>query len=152
MYAHLREPNPLLRLQFRPRDIRVVADLSRTREARATRAGRLRDRDDRPGLAVAGDAPGDERRVDSRAVAPAAAFGLLWLTPRLRILNPLRAHWVRPTNTSWLDWIYQALWNLYRQLGRVSHAFTNLLEGESGIMWTLLFLVLFITVFTQRTP
>ena len=85
-------------------------------------------------------------------VVPAAAFGLLWLTPRLRILNPVRAHWVQPTNTSWLDWIYQGFWNLYRQLGRASHAFTNLLEGESGIMWTLLFLVLFITVFTQGTP
>ena len=44
--------------------------------------------------------------------------GLLWLTPRLRILNPVRAHWVRPANASWLDWGYQALWNLYRQLGR----------------------------------
>jgi len=79
-------------------------------------------------------------------------FVLLWLTPRLRILNPVRAHWVRPTNASWLDLGYRALWSLYRQLGRVSNAFTNLLEGESGIMWTLLFLVLFITVFTQGSP
>lgn len=80
------------------------------------------------------------------------AFGLLWLTPRLRILNPVRAHWVRPTNASWLDWAYQGLWSLYRQLGRLSNTLTSLLEGESGIMWTLLILVLFITVFTQRTP
>ncbi len=80
------------------------------------------------------------------------SVGLLWLTPRLGILNPVRAHWVRPTQASWLDWIYQALWNLYRQLGRASNAFTTLLEGESGIMWTILFLVLFITVFTRRTP
>jgi len=80
------------------------------------------------------------------------AFGLLWLTPRLRILNPVRAHWVRPANVSWLDWMYQALWDVYRQAGVVSNSFTNMLEGESGIMWTLLFLVLFITVFTNRTP
>src|SRR5215216_2636084 len=79
-------------------------------------------------------------------------LGLLWLTPRLRILNPVRAHWVRPANASWLDWAYQVLWNIYRQVGRLSNAFTGLLEGESGIMWTLLFLVLFITVFTRRTP
>jgi hypothetical protein len=79
-------------------------------------------------------------------------FGLIWLTPRLRILNPVRAHWVRPANASWLDWAYQALWNIYRQVGRLSNAFTGLLEGESGIMWTLLFLVLFITVFARRTP
>jgi hypothetical protein len=79
-------------------------------------------------------------------------IGLLWLTPRLRILNPVRAHWVRPTSTSWLDWSYRGLWGLYRQLRQVSNAFTNMLEGESGIMWTLLFLVLFITVFTQGRP
>jgi hypothetical protein len=79
-------------------------------------------------------------------------FGLLWLTPRLRILNPVRAHWVRPTSVSWLDWAYQGLWTLYRQLGRINNTFTSLLEGESGIMWTLLFLALFITVFTQRGP
>jgi hypothetical protein len=79
-------------------------------------------------------------------------LAMLWLSPRLRILNPVRAHWVRPANASWLDWAYQMLWNVYRQAGRLSNAFTGLLEGESGIMWTLLFLVLFMTVFTRRTP
>jgi hypothetical protein len=80
------------------------------------------------------------------------SLGLLWLTPRLRILNPVRAHWVRPTSATWLDWGYQALWSLYRQLGQLSTLFTNVLEGDSGIMWTLLFLALFISLFTQRTP
>ncbi|MFT3893704.1 MAG: hypothetical protein QM730_18910 [Anaerolineales bacterium] len=80
------------------------------------------------------------------------SLGLLWLTPRLRILNPVRAHWVRPSNPGWLNWGYQALWALYRQFGRVSTLFTNVLEGESGIMWTLLFLALFISIFSQRTP
>ncbi|HEX9839484.1 MAG TPA: hypothetical protein VGA72_09065 [Anaerolineales bacterium] len=77
---------------------------------------------------------------------------LLWLTPRLRILNPVRAHWVRPSGTSWQDWSYLALWNLYRQLRRISNTLSNVLEGESGIMWTLLFLVLFISFFTQAAP
>ncbi|HEX5809946.1 MAG TPA: hypothetical protein VFY25_14855 [Anaerolineales bacterium] len=85
-------------------------------------------------------------------VASLLSVGLLWLTPRLRILNPVRAHWVRPTGASWFEWAYRALWELYRMLGRVSNSFLNMLEGESGLMWTLLFLVLFITVFTQRTP
>lgn len=79
-------------------------------------------------------------------------ISLTWLTPRLRILNPVRAHWVRPANTSWLDWAYQVLWNLYRQLGRISTAISNVLEGESGVMWTLLVLVLFASFFAQRTP
>jgi hypothetical protein len=79
-------------------------------------------------------------------------FGLLWLSPRLRILNPVRAHWIRPTSASWLDRGYGALWNLYHQLGRVINVISNMLEGESGIMWTLLFLALFISVFTKRNP
>jgi hypothetical protein len=80
------------------------------------------------------------------------ALGLLWLTPRLRILNPVRAHWVRPANPSWMDWVYRTLWNGYYQLSRLGNAFSALLEGESGIMWTLLFLALFISFFTQRAP
>ena len=78
------------------------------------------------------------------------AAGLIWLTPRLRILNPVRAHWVGPDNPSWLDWVYQAFWIVYSQLSRLGQALSTLLEGESGIMWTLLFLALFISFFTQR--
>jgi hypothetical protein len=32
----------------------------------------------------------------------------------------------------------------------LGNALSTLLEGESGIMWTLLFLALFISFFTQR--
>ena len=79
-------------------------------------------------------------------------LGLIWLTPRLRVLNPVRAHWVRPASASWLDWGYQGLWNLYRRLRRVSNAISGVLEGESGIMWTLVFLALFISFFIQAEP
>lgn len=86
------------------------------------------------------------------AIAAFLTLVLLWLTPRLRVLNPVRAHWVRPTTVSWLDQGYQALWNLYRQMGQVSNLVSNVLEGDSGIMWTLLFLALFISFFAQGTP
>lgn len=85
-------------------------------------------------------------------IASFLTFGLVWFTPRLRILNPIRAHWVRPANVTWLDWGYRALWNLYRGTGRLSNVFSSALEGESGIMWTLLFLALFISVFVQGNP
>ena len=85
-------------------------------------------------------------------IASLLAVGLLWLTPRVRILNPVRAHWVRPANPSWLDWGYQAIWNSYRQLSRFSNSLSSVLEGESGIMWTLLFLAVFISFFSQRSP
>ena len=77
-------------------------------------------------------------------------IGLVWLTPRLRILNPVRAHWVRPANGSWLDSAYQVLWNLYRQLGRASNVISNMLEGDSGVMWTLLVLALFASFFARN--
>ena len=77
--------------------------------------------------------------------------GLVWATPRFRILNPVRAHWVTPA-TSRVDGIYSGLWTVYRTLGRISQAITVTLEGESGIMWTLLFLILFVSLLTQGLP
>ncbi len=67
---------------------------------------------------------------------------LAWIRPRLRLLTPVQAHWVRPA-TAWLDWLYRGLWNLYRVLGWLSALFTQTLESDGGILWTLLFLVLF---------
>lgn len=79
-------------------------------------------------------------------------FGLLWLIPRVRILNPVRAHWVRSTDTSQQNIIYQATWGVYRAVRRVTTTFSNVLEGESGIMWTLLFLALFISILAKGKP
>jgi len=86
------------------------------------------------------------------AITTLLTIGLIWLSPRLRILNPVRAHWVRPANAAWFDWGYKVLWSVYRQLGRVSNVVSNVLEGESGVMWTLLVLVLFVSFFAQRNP
>lgn len=77
--------------------------------------------------------------------------GLVWATPRLRILNPIRAHWVGPA-ASGVNSIYQNLWSLYRLFEGISQMIIKTLEGESGIMWTLLFLILFISYFAQGTP
>ena len=79
-------------------------------------------------------------------------FGLLWATPRFPVLNPIRAHWVQPTSDSRLDQLYQNIWGLYRFFARLSQTITDTLEGESGIMWTLLFLILFVSLLTQRKP
>jgi hypothetical protein len=85
-------------------------------------------------------------------LAAALTFGLLWLVPRVRILNPVRAHWVRSTESTRLDVAYRSVWELYRAVRRITSTFSNVLEGESGIMWTLLFLALFISFFSQGTP
>ncbi len=78
-------------------------------------------------------------------------FGIVWATPRFRILNPVRAHWVTST-ASRLNSVYHGLWSAYRLLRRISQTITVTLEGEGGIMWTILFLVLFVSLLTQGTP
>lgn len=85
-------------------------------------------------------------------IASALTLVLLWLMPRVRLLNPVRAHWVNPASSTWLDTVYQTVWELYRAVRRVTAIFSNVLEGESGVMWTLLFLALFISFFIQRAP
>jgi len=84
-------------------------------------------------------------------LASLLAFGLVWATPRFRVLNPIRAHWIG-TTTSGISSIYSGLWVIYRILGRISQSITATLEGEGGIMWTLLFLALFISLLTQGIP
>jgi len=89
--------------------------------------------------------------IPAAAAASLLTFGLVWATPRLRLLNPVRAHWVKPAS-SWLDRMYRGLWGFYQWLGRISQAVTATLEGGGGIMWTLLFMVLFISLMTQVNP
>lgn len=85
-------------------------------------------------------------------IASLLTLGLLQLIPRLRILNPVRAHWVRTSDSSWQGLAYQTAWEVYRGIRRVTTTISNVLEGESGFMWTLLFLVLFIAILSQGTP
>jgi hypothetical protein len=75
------------------------------------------------------------------------ALGLVWGTRRFRILNPVRAHWVSAADSG-VNGLYQGLWSLYHGLARMGLAVTDALEGEGGIMWTLLFLALFISIIT----
>jgi hypothetical protein len=81
-------------------------------------------------------------------LASLLTFGLVWATRRFRIFNPVRAHWVTSTGTR-LNNLYQGFWSLYRTLSRISQTITHTLEGEGGIMWTLLFLVLFVSLIVQ---
>ncbi len=90
--------------------------------------------------------------VISTVIAALLTAGLVWAVPRLRILNPVPAHWLRPTSGSRLDAAYGVVVGLYRWLAGVTQTITDVLEGEAGLMWTLLFVVLFIVLLVQRTP
>jgi hypothetical protein len=45
-----------------------------------------------------------------------------------------------------LDWLYRFLSGVYRGLARVIVSFTTILEGDGGVLWTLLLLALFVTL------
>ncbi len=85
-------------------------------------------------------------------VAASLTVGLVWAVPRLRVLNPVPAHWLQPMSGGRLDAAYQGFLGLYRWLGGVAQTITDVLEGEAGLMWTLLFLVLLIVLIVQGAP
>ena len=78
--------------------------------------------------------------------------GLIWITPRLRLFNPIRAHWIRPSDNTWRSVLSRNLWNTYQSLSQLTTAISATLEGEGGIMWTLLFLALLISFLTRGAP
>jgi hypothetical protein len=80
------------------------------------------------------------------------SLGLLWAQPRFPVLNPVPAHWLQPSSASRLDQLYQNLWAFYRWMSGVSQMVSNILEGQGGIMWVLLFLILFVSLIVQRKP
>jgi len=90
--------------------------------------------------------------LGSGLAASLLSFVLLWALPRFPVLNPVPAHWLQPTAASRLDRFYQNIWSLYRWLGNVSQTISGILEGEGGIMWVLLFLILFVSLIVQRKP
>jgi hypothetical protein len=77
-------------------------------------------------------------------------ISLVWATPRFRVLNPIRAHWDSPASSG-VGMGSNLLWGTYRLFGRLSETINSTLEGDGGIMWTLLFLILFVSFMTQGT-
>jgi hypothetical protein len=131
--GQFRNPRPCRSICISPRDRRFVGN--------STPAGNL---------GLGGRFPA--RRVASCPYRCLLGGGASWLAPRLRILTPLRAHWVRPAASSWMDWLFRGLWGIYRLIGRLSNSFSKMLEGDGGFMWTLLFMVLFISLIIQGRP
>lgn len=84
-------------------------------------------------------------------LASLLTVGLVYAAPRFRIFNPIRAHWVNSSSPQ-LGGIYNFFWSLYHGLGQVSQSMITMLEGDGGIMWTLLFLILFVSLMSRGTP
>jgi hypothetical protein len=77
---------------------------------------------------------------------------LLWAIPRFPVLNPVAAHWLQPGNISPIDRTYQIFSAFYRWLANISRTISEILEGDGGLMWVMLFLILFVSLIIQRKP
>ena len=74
---------------------------------------------------------------------------LIWLRPRIRALNPLRAHWLKPNAAASMGSVYNVFWSLYYFLRNMNKQITNILESDGGILWALLFIILFASLLSE---
>ncbi len=49
-----------------------------------------------------------------------------------------------------LGWLYRIFWWIYRAIGKLLASISLILEGEGGVLWALLILILLISVMVQR--
>ncbi len=60
---------------------------------------------------------------------------LNWLVPRIEPVFRL-------------EWLYQMAWKIFKFLGAILQGFSTVLEGDGGVLWMILLLVLLITLLT----
>ena len=82
------------------------------------------------------------------------AFGaaLLWLKRRLSFLNPLPTSWIPPGWSRVVSATRREMSRLHAGSQRVAETINRTIEGEAGIMWSLLLLVLFVSIIARREP
>jgi hypothetical protein len=74
------------------------------------------------------------------------AATLVWAKRRLPILNPVSTHWIPSRWHRAASVIQHEATRLHGGLQRGAEAMTRTIEGEAGIMWSLLLLVLFVSI------
>jgi len=79
------------------------------------------------------------------------AIGITVTASRLQRFNLIPVVWIK-TMSAWYKGFAQGFSGLYRFLDRLNLTVTEVLEGDGGVMWTLLFLVLFVSLMAQGRP
>jgi hypothetical protein len=86
------------------------------------------------------------------ALVAVLALGFVWAKTRNPLLNPIPGRWFHPAVVAAYDWLRGQLARLYRALQGMSDQAVRIMEGEAGIMWSLLLLALFISLITGNYP
>lgn len=76
-------------------------------------------------------------------------FGLLWMIPRVPALNPLPAQGPPHVSAALLDLLYTAGSQVGRSIQAATSTITRTLEGEAGIMWSLVLLLLLVSLIAR---
>jgi hypothetical protein len=84
------------------------------------------------------------------AVVLLAAAALIWGKRRIGALTPSPMHWTPRAAEGLLSAMGHELARLQDMLHRVAMTLTRTLEGEAGILWTLVVLVLFVSLIIDR--
>ncbi|MBT3321041.1 MAG: hypothetical protein HN392_02030 [Anaerolineae bacterium] len=75
---------------------------------------------------------------------------IIWLHPRIRGYTPPQAHWLTATKIPQRkSFVYNTFWNFYYFLRNLSQQITKILENEGGILWALLFIILFASLLAE---
>ena len=74
---------------------------------------------------------------------------LIRLLPRIRALNPSQAHWLKPDTEKNRNLISNVFWGLYYFLRNLVRQITNIFESDGGILWALLFIILFASLLSE---
>ncbi|MCX6035580.1 MAG: hypothetical protein NTV38_11495, partial [Chloroflexi bacterium] len=82
------------------------------------------------------------------ANALAAGFTALAFTVLIRMVPASSSsQWTRIFR---LEWLYSTLTAIYKLFGRIANIITSSLEGEGGLLWSLLLLALILSVLSTR--
>jgi len=74
---------------------------------------------------------------------------LIRFLPRIRALNPPQAHWLKPDTEKNRNLISNVFWGLYYFFRNLVRQITNILESDGGILWALLFIILFASLLSE---
>lgn len=81
-------------------------------------------------------------------VAGLAGFALWRFEPVVRART--QSAWTAATSVARLGWLYTSFWETYRLLGRMLRAGADIVEGEGGVLWTIVAALLVWLLFRSR--
>jgi hypothetical protein len=89
--------------------------------------------------------------IPAGLVAGIVAIGVAIAGSRIQQWKLIPEIWSK-SFSAWSEGSAQVFRGLFRFFDRLSLTLTDVLEGDGGVMWTLLFLVLFVSLMTQGRP